>query len=145
MSMGAWESKKRSVFRDFSTLGRLVYGCFWSLIKYLAVKADQYVMISIARTGHHSQRVNRRSIRMPLDEAEAQLMALPARDRRTVEAAILARLGDQPMTPTKAIKRLRTSPVAEFELRVGDFRVLYDVADEEVVLLIVSGGRSARS
>ena len=41
------------------------------------------------------------------------------------------------MTPTKAIKRLRPNPVAEFELRVGDLRVLYDVTDEEVVLLVV--------
>ena len=71
------------------------------------------------------------------DEAEAQLKALPARERRTVEAAVLARLRDQPTTPTRAIKRLRTNPVAEFELRVGDLRVLYDVTDEEVVLLIV--------
>ena len=71
------------------------------------------------------------------DRAETQLNALPARERRTVEAAILARLRDQPSTPTRAIKRLRTNPVAEFELRVGDLRVLYDVEDDEVVLLIV--------
>ena len=61
------------------------------------------------------------------DEADAQLKALSARERRTVEAAILSRLRDQPRTPTKAIKQLRANPVAEFELRVGDFRVLYDV------------------
>jgi mRNA-degrading endonuclease RelE of RelBE toxin-antitoxin system len=71
------------------------------------------------------------------DEAETQLKALSARDQRTIETAILARLGDQPTTPTKAIKRLRTNPVAEFELRVGDFRVLYNVVDDEVILLIV--------
>jgi mRNA interferase RelE/StbE len=70
-------------------------------------------------------------------EAEAQLAALPARDRRTVAAAILARLQDQPTTPTRAIKRLRPNPLAEYELRVGDFRVLYNVEGEEVVLLIV--------
>jgi len=61
------------------------------------------------------------------DEAETQLKALSARERGTVEGAILTRLRDQPTTPTKAIKRLRINPVAEFELRVGDFRVLYDV------------------
>ena len=71
------------------------------------------------------------------DEAEEQLRALPVRERRTLEAAILARLRDQPTMPTKAIKRLRPNPVAEFELRVGALRVLYDVEGEEVVLLIV--------
>ena len=71
------------------------------------------------------------------DEAEAQLHALSAREQRTLEAAIVARLRDRPTTPTKAIKRLRPNPVAEFELRVGDLRVLYDVADEEVVLLVI--------
>lgn len=71
------------------------------------------------------------------DEAEIPLKALSVRERRTVEAAILARLRDRPTTQTNAIKRLRTNPLAEFELRVGDLRVLHNVADEEVVLLIV--------
>lgn len=71
------------------------------------------------------------------DEAASQLHALPARERRTLEAAILARLRDRPTTPTNAIKRLRPNPVAEFELRVGDLRVLYDVEGEDVILLIV--------
>ncbi len=71
------------------------------------------------------------------DEAEEQSNALSARERRTLEAAIVARLRDRPTTPTKAIKRLRPNPVAEFELRVGDLRVLYDVEDEEVILLII--------
>lgn len=71
------------------------------------------------------------------DEAEAQLNALSARDRKTIEASILARLRARPTTPTRAIKRLRANPVAEYELRVGDFRVLYDVVGEDVVLLIV--------
>jgi mRNA-degrading endonuclease RelE of RelBE toxin-antitoxin system len=70
-------------------------------------------------------------------EAEAQMEALPVREQRLLEAAILARLRDLPTTPTKAIKRLRPNPLAEFELRVGDLRVLYNVEGEEVVLLIV--------
>lgn len=71
------------------------------------------------------------------DEAEVQLKGLPTREQRTLEAAIIARLRDQPTTLTKAIKRPRPNPVAEFELRVGDLRVLYDVVDEEVILLII--------
>jgi mRNA-degrading endonuclease RelE of RelBE toxin-antitoxin system len=70
-------------------------------------------------------------------DAESQWSALPVRDRRRLEAAIRARLVHQPTTSTKAIKRLRSNPYAEFELRVGDLRVLYNVEGTEVVLLIV--------
>jgi mRNA-degrading endonuclease RelE of RelBE toxin-antitoxin system len=71
------------------------------------------------------------------EDAEAQMKALPVREQRNLEAAIVARLRDQPTTTTKAIKRLRPNPLAEFELRVGDLRVLYNVEESEVVLLIV--------
>lgn len=58
-------------------------------------------------------------------EAELQLRGLRAWEQRIVEAAVLARLGNEPTTPTKAIKRLRPNPLAEYELRVRDWRVLY--------------------
>jgi len=54
---------------------------------------------------------------------------------------MLSRLQDQPTTPTKAIKRLRPNPLAEFELRAGNLRALYNVEGNEVVILIV--GRKA--
>ena len=69
--------------------------------------------------------------------AESHLRALPARDQRALEASIQAKLAHQPTTPTKAIRRLRPNPLAEFELRVGDLRVLYNVVDQEVVLLVI--------
>jgi mRNA-degrading endonuclease RelE of RelBE toxin-antitoxin system len=73
------------------------------------------------------------------EEADAKLRSLPVREQRIVEAAVAVRLRDQPTTPTRAIKRLRPNPLAEFELRVRDLRVLYNVEEEnsEVVLLIV--------
>src|SRR5947209_18566522 len=67
--------------------------------------------------------------------AESQMGTLPVREQRVLETAILARLPDRPTT--RAIKRLRPNPLAEFELRVGDLRVLYNVEEEEIVLLIV--------
>jgi mRNA interferase RelE/StbE len=70
-------------------------------------------------------------------DAEDQFRSLTVRERRTLEDAISARLIDQPTTVAKAIKRLRPNPLAEFELRVGDLRVLYNVEGEEVILLIV--------
>src|ERR1700736_6657121 len=71
------------------------------------------------------------------EDADRQFRALSARNRRTLEAAVLSRLQHQPSTPTKAIKRLRPNPLAEFELRAGDLRALYNVEGEEVVVLIV--------
>jgi mRNA-degrading endonuclease RelE of RelBE toxin-antitoxin system len=70
-------------------------------------------------------------------EAETHVRALPVRDRRILEAAILARLSQQPTVPTRAIKRLRPNPLAQFELRAGDLRVLYNVEGSQVVLLVV--------
>jgi mRNA-degrading endonuclease RelE of RelBE toxin-antitoxin system len=70
-------------------------------------------------------------------EAEAQIRALPARERRALVDTILAKLVDQPTTPTKAVKRLRPNPIAKFELRVGELRVLYNVEDEIVHLVVV--------
>ena len=71
------------------------------------------------------------------EEASRQFRSLPARDQRILEAAILSRLEHQPTTPTKAIKKLRPNLFAEFELRAGDLRVLYNVDEGEVVVLLL--------
>jgi mRNA-degrading endonuclease RelE of RelBE toxin-antitoxin system len=71
------------------------------------------------------------------EDADRQLRSVPAREQRILEAAILTRLAHQPTTPTRAIKRLRPNPLAEFELRAGDLRALYNVEGDEVVILIV--------
>lgn len=71
------------------------------------------------------------------DVAEASLRGFSARERRTLEAAVVACLSNEPTTPTNAIKRLRPNPLAEFEIRAGDLRVLYIVEGDEVILLIV--------
>jgi hypothetical protein len=63
------------------------------------------------------------------------------REQRLLETGIMTRLVHQPTTPTKAVKRLRPNQFAEFELRVGNLRVLYNVEGTEVVLLVI--GRKA--
>lgn len=69
--------------------------------------------------------------------AETQLHALSIREQRILETSVPARLQDRPTTPTRAIKRLRPNPLAEYELRVGDLRVLYNVEGDEVILLVI--------
>ncbi len=71
------------------------------------------------------------------DDADRQFRSLPVRDQRILEAATLSRLEHQPTMPTKAIKRLRPNPLAEFEFRAGALRALYNVEGDEVVVLIV--------
>ncbi len=71
------------------------------------------------------------------EDADRQFRSLPAREQRILEAAIQSRLEHEPTKATKAIKRLRPNPFADFELRVGDLRVLYNVDEGEVVLLLV--------
>lgn len=69
--------------------------------------------------------------------ADVQFGALSAREQRVLQSAVMSRLQQQPDIPTKAIKRLRPNPFAEFELRAGDLRALYNVEEDEVVILVV--------
>lgn len=71
------------------------------------------------------------------EDAERQFQSLPAREQRIVQAAIQSRLGNEPTRPTNAIKRLRPNLFADFELRVANLRVLYNVDEGEVVVLLV--------
>ena len=71
------------------------------------------------------------------EDAERQFLSLPVRQQRILEAAIQSRLEHEPTKPTKAIKRLRPNLFADFELRAGDLRALYNVDEGEVVVLLV--------
>lgn len=71
------------------------------------------------------------------EDADRQFRSLPVRAQRFLKAAILSRLEHQPFTLTNAVKRLRPNPFAQFELRAGDLRALYNVEGEEVVILII--------
>src|SRR5262245_33000833 len=71
------------------------------------------------------------------EDAERQLGSLPVRQQRILEAAIQSRLAHEPTKATKAIKRLRPNLFADFELRAGDLRALYNVEEGEVVILLV--------
>src|SRR6266446_1255387 len=71
------------------------------------------------------------------EEADRQFRALSAREQRILEAALLSRLKHEPAIPTKGTKRLRPNPLAQFELRAGALRALYNVEGDEVVVLIV--------
>jgi mRNA-degrading endonuclease RelE of RelBE toxin-antitoxin system len=74
-------------------------------------------------------------------DAERHLADLSVRDRHTVLDAIETQLGHEPMTPTKHRKLLRPNPVAAWELRIGEFRVFYNVQQEHILVVVVAVGR----
>ncbi len=55
-------------------------------------------------------------------DAERQLHQLTARDRTIVLDTIELQLTHEPVLPTRARKLLRENPLADWELRVGEYR-----------------------
>ena len=74
-------------------------------------------------------------------EAKAQLKQLSVREQRVVDDGISARILDHPTRPSKAVKSLRPNPLAGYELRLGDLRVLYNVDEEAGEVTIALVGR----
>lgn len=73
-------------------------------------------------------------------EAAKQFQCLSAHDRGVFQQAINVKLSAAPNKETKAIKQLRANSVAQYELRIGDFRVLYDVdATQNLVMIVLIG------
>lgn len=73
-------------------------------------------------------------------EALEDLRLLRTYDQRRILDAIKAQLQHQPTQETRNRKRLRPNELAEWELRVADFRVFYDVDEEDVLVKIVAVG-----
>jgi mRNA-degrading endonuclease RelE of RelBE toxin-antitoxin system len=63
-------------------------------------------------------------------EAIEDVRLLPKKERRKVLKGIEAHLRHRPLRETRNRKRLRPNLVAEWELRLGKFRVFFDVDPE---------------
>ena len=74
-------------------------------------------------------------------EAEDHLHSLPARNRVIVLDHIEVQLGHEPDVLTRNRKRLGPNPFADWELRVGDHRVFYNVHIDQSAVEIVAVGR----
>jgi len=73
-------------------------------------------------------------------QAAGELRRLPAFDRATLRDALETHLRHQPAKTSKSrIKRLRGLRQPQYRLRVNEYRVFYDINQQEVqVLAIVS-------
>src|SRR5438128_1248550 len=78
--------------------------------------------------------------------ADEHLHDLSARQEATVLETVTTQLLHQPTVQTRKRKLLRANRLAKWELRIGDIRVYYDVADEpEQVVLIRAIGLKVRN
>ncbi len=68
--------------------------------------------------------------------ARRELLKQPAKIRVRVAGAISA-LGADPIPP--GCKKL-TGDIAYYRIRVGDYRVLYEVRDREILVLVIKIG-----
>lgn len=73
-------------------------------------------------------------------EARGDLTYYPAHQRRTITQGIAVQLAHQPSHETKNRKPLRSNPLGPWELRVGIYRVFYEVDEAEQRVVIVAVG-----
>jgi mRNA-degrading endonuclease RelE of RelBE toxin-antitoxin system len=78
-------------------------------------------------------------------EAKEDLRPLRKYDRQRIIGAIEAQLAHQPATETHNRKHLRANPLADWELRVGPFRVFYDVDEQNARVSVVAIGQKVGS
>lgn len=75
--------------------------------------------------------------------ARGHLGRLRKWDQRIIVEAIGVQLSHQPDIATRHRKRLEENTIAPWELRVGDFRVFYDIDhDNELVVVVAIGQKT---
>ena len=71
--------------------------------------------------------------------ADGDLDYYEAREQKVILDAIVEFLGVDANVETKRRKQLQPNPVAPWELRIGDYRVFYEVREEEIVRVLAIG------
>jgi mRNA-degrading endonuclease RelE of RelBE toxin-antitoxin system len=74
------------------------------------------------------------------EEAKGDLSYYTAFERKIIVSEIREQLTHQPLVETKNRKPLRDNPLASWELRVGKYRVFYEVNETSSTVSIVSIG-----
>ena len=72
------------------------------------------------------------------ERAVRRLRAIPQPAALTILRAVTP-LGDDPRRPDADIKKL-AGYSDRYRLRVGDYRVIYEIADEQLIILVVGVG-----
>lgn len=74
------------------------------------------------------------------EDANEDLSYYRAFERKLIIDEIAVQLVDQPDIETHNRKRLRDNPIARWELKVGKFRVFYEIDADEQLVTVVSVG-----
>ncbi len=74
------------------------------------------------------------------EEAKLDLSYYSAFERKIITSEIRTQLSDQPMMETKNRKPLRDNPLSSWELRIGRYRVFYEVAQTVRIVAILAVG-----
>ena len=73
-----------------------------------------------------------------VESADTEMLAIPAFHRRRIAEVIARLLSTEPERESKSrIKRLVQPATSVYRLRVGDYRVFYDVEGKQVTVLHV--------
>jgi mRNA-degrading endonuclease RelE of RelBE toxin-antitoxin system len=73
-------------------------------------------------------------------EASNHFAFVTARQQSIVFDGVDEQLSYEPTVETRNRKRMRPNPLASWELRIGDLRVYYDVADNPPTVMILAIG-----
>jgi len=74
------------------------------------------------------------------EDAREDLRFYRASERGRVIAAVSEQLPRQCSVETRNRKKLRSNPLATWELRIGKYRVFYDVDEDERVVTVIAVG-----
>lgn len=75
------------------------------------------------------------------EEAKRDLAYFTAHERKNILHKVREQLSHEPDMPTRNRKPLRDNPVAPWELRIGHYRVFYQIERDVVTVGVVAVGR----
>jgi mRNA-degrading endonuclease RelE of RelBE toxin-antitoxin system len=73
-------------------------------------------------------------------EAKIDLSYFKTHEKKLITMKIREQLSYEPLKETRNRKRLRENPLAPWELRIGKYRVFYEVENEIVTIGVVAVG-----
>jgi mRNA-degrading endonuclease RelE of RelBE toxin-antitoxin system len=74
------------------------------------------------------------------DDARDDLFYYSAPERKLIATGIRTQLLHEPLVATKNRKPLRANPIASWELRLGKFRVFYEVDSASQTVTVIAVG-----
>ncbi len=74
------------------------------------------------------------------EDAKTDLSYFKAYQRKEILIGVKEQLMYEPLKETRNRKKLRDNPIAPWELRVGKYRIFYEVKNDIVTVIIISVG-----